>query len=235
MQRPTAVKATLAIAGLVIGVALAAASASALTLPSVSLTSANAGANASAGTPVATNVLLCGNWTQGMDRISGQSTIDHPSGASAMGNEYPYSGQNCESNTASSSGMFTWSVSHSNVNTSTERGTEHGVFMLSSDMNKAAGFNGHITNYDFGTPITAVAPDSCGSREIYYASGHAYDSPGSCSPSGPGNFNTHGGAATGDHFRGMYGTVVYQDSDNNSCQPGSMNYCFEAILKGQTN
>jgi len=180
---------------------------------------------------------------QGSDRISGQSSIDHPSGSSAIGQQYDYSGQNCESEYngtggfSNGAGMFSWTVSHSNVDTSTERGTEHGALMLSADANKTAGFNGHVTNYDFATPITAAAADSCGNREIYYASGHAYDTSGSCSPSGPGNFNTHGGAATGDHFRGNYGTVVYQDQNNmqSPCQSGSSNYCFEAILEGQTN
>ena len=66
-------------------------------------------------------------------------------------------------------------------------------------------------------------------------SGHAYDP--ACSPSAPGNINTHGGAQLGQHFRGMYGTIVYQDENNSQspCQSGSSNYCFEAILKGQTN
>ena len=66
-------------------------------------------------------------------------------------------------------------------------------------------------------------------------SGQAYDQ--ACSPSAPGNINVHGGAQLGQHFRGMYGTIVYQDENNSQspCQSGSSNYCFEAILKGQTN
>ena len=100
-----------------------------------------------------------------------------------------------------------------------------------------AGFNGHVTNYDFPTDITPTeppdGPDGKG-RQIYYASGQAYDQSGS--GSGPGNFNTHGGAATGQHFRGKYGTIVYQDNSNGSpCSSTSGNYCFEGILKGQTN
>ena len=57
----------------------------------------------------------------------------------------------------------------------------------------------------------------------------------SCSPSGAGNFNTHGHGVLG-HYRGHYGTVVYQEPNNKTspCQSGST-YCFEAILKGQTN
>jgi hypothetical protein len=76
----------------------------------------------------------------------------------------------------------------------------------------------------------------CGNRDIYYASGHAHDS-GTCSPSGPENFNAHGGAATGQHFRGMYGTVVFQTTGNkmSPCDASSTSYCFEAIAKGQTN
>jgi hypothetical protein len=239
MKRLTALRTTLGALGLVVGLVLVTSSASALTLGTTALTTRTA--TTSAGQP--TNDLLCGLWTQGSDQISGQSSIDHPSGASAMGQQYAYTGQNCESEYngiggfSTGSGMFTWTVSHSNVNTSTERGTEHGLFALSADANKNAGFTGHITNYDFGTPITTVAPDTCSNREIYYTSGHAYDASGSCSPSGPGNFNTHGGAATGNHYRGNYGTVVYQDQNNmqSPCQAGTSNYCFEATLQGQTN
>lgn len=176
-----------------------------------------------------TQILLCGTFMPGTDRFT-SSNIDHPSMSSAMGNEYPYSGgtQTCENNNASSSGMFTWSISHSNVNTTTEKGTEHGIAMLSTDANKNAGFNGHITDYDFGSTA-----DVCGNRDIYYASGHQFDS--SCSPSGPGNFNTHGGAATGDHFNGKYETIVYQDDNNMNCHSGSGMYCFEGIIEGSTN
>lgn len=236
MQRPTAVKVTLAIVGLVIGVAVAAASATALTLPSVSLMSPSAGAGTNAGAPTATNVLLCGMYTAPTDHFSGKSSIDHPTGGGAMGYEYQYAnGDRCTDSDysgAGSMGMFSWTSEHTNVNTTTERGTEHGLAMLSSDMNKNAGFNGRVTNYDFDD-----TPDQCSERDIYYASGHSYDATGACSPSGPGNFNTHGGAASGDHFRGMYGTVVYQDTNDSMspCQTGSPSYCFEAILKGQTN
>lgn len=226
MKRLMALTGALGLTGL-----LVAASASALSLGTTALTTRAA---SSAGAPTPTNVLLCGTWMSGSDRMSGASSIDHPSGSSAMGNEYAYSGQNCDNNNSSSIGMFSWTISHSNVNTSTERGTEHGLAMLSTDMNKNAGFNGQITNYDFTTPLTAAAPDSCGNREVYYASGQT-DTSGSCSPAGPGNFNTHGGAATGDHFRGKYGTVVYQEQNNSKCNTGSSSYCFEAILEGQTN
>lgn len=240
MKRLTASKAGLCAVGLTAAMALSAATASALSLGAVAQ---GAGTDPTAGQPVATSDLLCGLWTQGSDRISGQSSIDHPSGANAMGQQYAYTGQSCENENngmggfKSGSGMFTWTISHSNVDTSTERGTEHGLMTLSADANKNAGFNGHVTNYDFGTPISTSAPDPCGNRETYYASGHAYDGSGSCSPSGPGNFSTHGGAATGDHFRGMYGTVVYQDENNmrSPCPGGSGKYCFEGILEGQTN
>jgi hypothetical protein len=196
----------------------------------------------SAGKPVATNDLFCGLWTQGSDRIAGNSNIDHPSGASATGNVYDYTAQTCESEYNGSGGfksgsdMFTWTISHSNVNTSTERGTEHGIYTFASSSALLAGFNGQVTNYDFTTPITSSeTPDANGNRRIYYASGHAYDPSGS--GSGAGNFNTHGGAATGQHFRGKYGTIVYQDANNSQspCRSGSGNYCFEGILKGQTN
>jgi hypothetical protein len=195
----------------------------------------------SAGRPTPVKALLCGLWMTGSDRVSGNSAQDHPAGASAMGQYYPYTGQNCEGEYDGMGGfnngtqMFSWSIDHSNVDVNRERGTEHGLFMLSSSSDLVAGFNGHITNYDFTTPLTAAAPDPDGNRQIYYASGHAYDPSGS--PSGPGNFNTHGGADTGQHFRGTYGTIVYQDTNNmmSPCQSGSSNYCFEAILLGQTN
>jgi hypothetical protein len=240
---------TRVVLGVVAAAAVAAVSASgagALTLP-VATTGTSSSAtthtskSSSAGQPMPNQDLLCGMWSQGSDRISGGSNIDHPSGAMATGNVYPYTGQNCDSNSANSSGMFTWTIAHSNVNTveTSERGTEHGEFMLSTGT-REAGFDGHITNYDFGVPpLTAPAPDPCTNRDIYYASGHigAYDSAGSCSPSGPGNFNTHGGAQTGSHFRGNYGTVVYQQNNNptGSCPSGGSTYCFEAILEGQTN
>jgi hypothetical protein len=195
--------------------------------------------SSSAGQPVATNELLCGMWTSGSEPVSGQSNIDHPSGAMATGNVYDFTGTPPSCDSESSLGTaFTWTIAHSNVNVGTERGTEHGEVVLPNGT-REAGFDGHITNFDFATPISAAAPDTgCGTREIYYASGHigTYDAAGSCSPSSVGNFNTHGGAQTGSHFRGNYGTVVYQDSRTNSpCQPGSTMYCFEAVLEGQTN
>ena len=51
-----------------------------------------------------------------------------------------------------------------------------------------------------------------------------------------GNFNTHGGAATGNHFRGNYGTLIYKDNSTNSpCPDSSPNYCIQVHLVGQTN
>jgi hypothetical protein len=210
----------------------------------LALATFGAAAGSSAGKPVATNALLCGLWTNGTDSISGQSNQDHPSGASSMGQYYSYTGQNCQAeyNQMGSPGFmsgtqtFTWTVGHSNVDVARERGTEHGQFVLSSTNTWEAGFQGQVTNYDFTTPIsTGETPDANGNRVIYYASGHAYDPSGS--GSGAGNFNTHGGAASGAHFRGTYGTIVYQDVNNNQspCQQGSSNYCFEAVLEGQTN
>jgi hypothetical protein len=216
-------------------------STSTLPLAALSTSSASSSSASSAGKPVPTDALFCGLWAQGSDRIAGNSNIDHPSGAEAMGQVYDYTGQTCEDeynsgNFQNGSDMFTWTISHSNVNTKTERGTEHGLFTLDSSSPLAAGFNGQVTNYDFTTPITpGETPDSNGNRQISYASGHAYDPSGS--GSGAGNFNTHGGAATGEHFRGKYGTIVYQDQNNQNspCQSGSQNYCFEGILQGQTN
>jgi len=225
MRPITFVNAAAGTAALAAALSLA-ASASALSLGTIAT---NGAVKAAAGAPVATNVLLCGTLTPGTAQAAGASAIEKVSGTTASGNEYPYTTQNCDNNGASSIGTFAWTVMHSNLNTTTERGTEHALAMLSTDADKTAGFNGQITNYDF-----ASTPDACGNRQVYYASGHAYDS-NTCSPSGAGNFNTHGGAATGDHYRGQYGTVVYQNNNDSNCKVNSGSYCFEAILEGQTN
>jgi hypothetical protein len=210
------------------------------------------GAATAAGQPVPTQVLLCGTWSTGSDRFGGTSDVDHPSGSSAAGQVYQYHGQNCEQaqqNNESSIGTFSWSISHSNVHAAesgsspqAEFGTEHGIATLSTDNSQAAGFNGRITNFDLSTNDNDGDPcNSQGSnRLVYYASGNQ-DTSGSCSPAGPGNFNTHGGASTGDHFRGNYGTTVYQDNDmsntSSSCNAAlmSQNLCFEGVINGQTN
>ena len=204
----------------------------------------------SAGPPVATQVLLCGTWMTGSDRLSSPN-IDHPSGSSAMGKVYAFHGQNCEQEEGQndSIGTFTWSVSHSVVHTQesgsapqAEFGTEHGIATLSTDNSQEAGFNGHITNFDLSSADNDG--DACTSqgsnRSVFYGSGNQ-DQSGNCSPGGPGNFNTHGGASTGAHFRGHYGTAVYQDEDmSNMMSPcngsmGSTTLCFEGVINGQTN
>lgn len=230
-------------AAFVMVAAFAATSANALTLNTSALTLSTAStsntssSNTSAGKPQPLNELFCGTVAAPTDQFSGNSSVDHPNWGTAMGQEYVYANQNCD-NPGSSTGMFSWMVNHSNVNVSKdpEKGTEHGLFMESADSPYEAGFNGHVTDFDFG----GGDPLACGDgRQVYYASGHAYDPCGQ--PSGPGNFNTHGGAATGQHYRGTYGTIVYQEDmsnsnfANSSCQSGSATYCFEAILKGQNN
>jgi hypothetical protein len=184
-----------------------------------------------AGKPVPSSEVLCGTGTYGSDRFAGSSDIDHPSGSSFMGSVQP-DGTTCTPSDSSGSD-FTWTIGHSNVNLSTERGTEHGELLLASSSHEA-GFDAHITDFDYTTTMGAGDPPSCGSRTVYYTSGHAYDP---CqTSSGPGNFNTHGGAATGDHFRGNYGSVVYQQDDGSGmCDVGSGTYCIEVVLKGQTN
>jgi hypothetical protein len=188
----------------------------------------------SAGQPQPLQYLLCGTTMGPMGVPSGSSTIDHFN-FTATGNQYPNGGTNCSSK--DNTGMdFTWTIGHGNVQTNPsnprdERGTEHGIATLSG-YSDPFGVNGQVTDYDFpGDPI------SCGNREIYYASGHAFDPCGQ--PSAPGNTNTHGGANTGAHFHGKYGTIIYTDSTNGSnCQPTSMGpqtYCFEAVLNGQQN
>lgn len=200
-----------------------------------SSTSTKSASSSSAGQPVDSKILLCGMWTQGMDRISGNSDIDHPNGASATGMEYPYTGQNCEDDQPTSTGPFSWTISHSNVNLVKEKGTEHGIANLAESDDHSVGFNGQITDYDFA-PAPAPDPVACGDRLVYYASGHAYDPCGTI-PSAPGNFNTHGGAQEGEHVVGKYGTLVYQygDMTNSPCPKNSSDYCFEGILQGQQN
>lgn len=222
-----------------------------MALAGLAVTVGGTHAQSSAGQPVPTRVLLCGTFTPGTDNFSGASDIDHQNGASSAGNVYAYHGQNCEQEEGQndSIGTFTWSITRSNVHAAeagtapqAEFGTEHGIATLSTDQNQAAGFNGRVTNFDLsmndndGDPCSAQGS----SRSVYYASG-AMDSANNCSPGGPGNFNTHGGASTGAHFRGNYGTTVYQDEDMNNVQSqcnqslGSTNMCFEGVIIGFTN
>jgi hypothetical protein len=204
----------------------------------IALATLGASAGSSAGTPTAQPALLCGMWMQSaaVDDVSGNSNQDHVNGADVSGGQYYTYGTgntSCQqeyNNGAFKSGAqtFTWKINHSNVDVQRERGTEHGLFTLQNTSAWAAGFQGQISNYDFATPLTSQAGDDNGTTTVYYTSGH---------PDGAGNFNTHGGAATGAHYRGTYGTVVYQDDSNNMspCKKGSSNYCFQAILIGQVN
>ena len=203
---------------------------------------AASGAFADSGTSNA--YLLCGTPTAPVNDISGASSIDHPSSA-ASGKVYSYATyQRCEdANGQSSSNAFNWTVNHSNVNLNAsnprdERGTEHGTLtssVISGTRN--VGFNGQLTNYDFGD----AGDSGCGDRTIYYASGN--QDTNTCSPSGPGNINTHGGADTLQHFHGKYGSAVFQYDHKNvagqndsPCPTNqSTTYCFEAVLAGTTN
>ena len=196
-----------------------------------------AGASAAAGPPQSFALLLCGT-TAGFAASphSGNSDIDHPTGLQASGTEYTYSGQNCQ-NPGSSGGNFSWTVGHANVNTSTEHGTEHAdasMTMLAETGSFANGFNGGVFEYDFGGGDSAP----CGNRSVFYASGHAFDA--TCSiGSAPGNFNTEGGASSGQHYNGKYGTLIYQEDQTQvpttQCPTGSSTYCFQAVIQGQFN
>jgi len=167
----------------------------------------------------------------GQDVQEGASNQDHPTSSSFMANEEA-AGTQCTGDN-SSAGSDNWTIDHSNVDVVTERGTEHGIWQR-ADGSPPAGFNGHITDYDHqsgGDPCVDGA-----SRTVYYQSGKETD----CAPSfGPvGNFNTHGGAATGQHFRGNYGTIIFQQGDDTStsnCKVGSDMYCIQVDLNGQTN
>lgn len=165
----------------------------------------------------------------GQDVQEGQSDQDHPTSSSFSATEQT-AGTRC-TNDNSSAGSDNWTIGHSNVNVVTERGTEHGIWQRPSA--PPAGFNGHITDYDHqagGDPCV----DSAG-RTVYYQSGAETDCPPSYGP--VGNFNTHGGAATGQHFRGHYGTIIFQQNSNTShtCDVGSQTYCIQVDLVGQTN
>lgn len=235
MRRRVPVKSVGLAAGLMMAIAavVAASSASALTVTAKT---------SSAGQPTTgQDYLLCGTWTQSMPTTSGQSSEQHFM-ASAMGNQYPYTpgtGENCENlNGASSSGMFMWTTSHAHANTSAtnERGTEHGTFML-TNTTQAGRFNGRITDYDVNGS-GGGDPNSCGDgRNVYYSSGRNFDPSCPGTPNAPGNFNTQGGASTGQHYRGEYGTLIYQDNSNMNCQDNGGNgpFCFQTIVKGQQN
>ena len=202
---------------------------------------------ATAGKPTPASYLLCGTFTPAADAFAGNSNTDHPSGASSTGTTYNLgdTNGNCEAlNNASSQGAYTWTITHSMVHVGkpsqqNESGVEHGQYTLAVDHSRQGGFQGHITDFDLSTADNTG--DACASRLIYYASGQqrsTADTGAGCPPTSGGNFNTHGGAATGDHFRGNYGTVVYQWGDSNSnspCKKNSGTYCFEGILVGQTN
>jgi len=185
-------------------------------------------ADSGAGKPVDDSVTLCGVGTLGQDVQEGSSDQSHPTPSSFSANEED-AGTQCTGDN-STAGNDNWTIDHSNVNVVTERGTEHGIWQRPDA--PPAGFNGHITDYDRDA---AECVDAAG-RSVYYQSGHESDCPPSYGP--VGNFNTHGGAATGTHFRGYYGTIVFQQGDETStsnCKVGSQTYCIQVDLVGQTN
>jgi hypothetical protein len=185
--------------------------------------------SSSAGRPTPMALTLCGTGMVGADHFEGQSQQDHPSSSAFMATQEP-AGTTCTADN-SSAGSNTWKILHSNVDVSTERGTEHGLLMLSSS-SREAGFQGHITDYDLESGGDACT-DSNG-RSVFYQSGTETDCAVSFGP--VGNFNTHGGAEDGQHFRGRYGTIIFQQNSNNhTCDVGSMTYCIQVDLSGQTN
>jgi hypothetical protein len=198
------------------------------TLGAIMAGGALAGPNA--GKPVDTSTTVCGVGNAPMATADGQSNEDKFGGAMFTGNEQP-AGTPCDESN-SGPGQSTWTIGHGNVNTVTERGTEHGQYLLEGTTTQG-GFNGHVTDWDFNGGDACV--DAAG-RSVFYQSGKETD----CAPSfGPvGNFNTHGGAATGEHFRGNYGTIIFQKKSTTGtgpCEPGSSNYCIQVDLVGQTN
>ena len=204
----------------------------------------SAAASASAGPPTTTKVLLCGTTTGfAASPQSGNSSIDHPTGLQAMGTEYSWTaGTDCENRGNDQSlGSFTWTIRQANVNVATERGNEHAdasMTSLASTGSFANGFNGQLVDYDLQNSDGDAHSCSNGAQ-AYYGSGHIGSDDTGCSDigDGPGNFNTEGGASSGDHFNGKYGTLVYKDSNDNMCSSSgnSGTFCFEAIIQGQQN
>jgi len=184
-----------------------------------------------AGPPVDSSVTLCGTGNAPTVTQDGQSSESKFGGATFMVGKQS-AGTQCDGSNSANTDGSTWTISHGNVNVDTERGTEHGQYLLSGS-SRQGGFNGHVTDFDFnGTDPCVDSKD----RTVYYQSGRATD----CAPSfGPvGNFNTHGGAQTGDHFRGNYGTIIFQKNGatpGGPCDEGSMTYCIQVDLVGQTN
>ena len=187
---------------------------------------------ASATKPVDNSTTLCGVGNAPTAVSDGQSSEDKFGGATFTAKQYA-AGTQCDNNNSSAGGS-SWTIGHGNVSTSTERGTEHGQYLLENTTTQG-GFNGHVTEWDFAGSSDGDTCDSSG-RTVYYQSGKATY----CTPSfGPvGNFNTHGGAATGEHFRGNYGTIIFQENGTlpgGPCDVGSDNYCIQVDLNGQTN
>ncbi|HMC70866.1 MAG TPA: hypothetical protein VKJ07_17035, partial [Mycobacteriales bacterium] len=184
-----------------------------------------------AGKPVDDSRTLCGTGNAPAVTPDGASSESKFGGASFMASQKP-AGTKCTNNNSGQSDGTTWTIVHGNISTATERGTEHGQYMLSGS-SRAGGFNGHVTDFDFNGGD--ACQDSSG-RTVYYQSGAETDCPPSFGP--VGNFNTHGGAQTGDHFRGHYGTIIFQQSGlvpGGPCDVGSQKYCIQVDLVGQTN
>src|SRR4051794_21795592 len=178
-------------------------------------------AGSAAGKPTDRSGTLCGIGKAPTVTQDGQSDESKFGGASFMANAQD-PGTQCTNSNSSTGGNNSWTIGHGNVDTVSERGTEHGQYLLEGS-SRQGGFNGHVTDFDFnGTDPCVDSKD----RTVYYQSGRATD----CAPSfGPvGNFNTHGGAQTGDHFRGNYGTIIFQKNGATpgACDVGSMTYCI---------
>jgi hypothetical protein len=183
------------------------------------------------GAPTPLSITLCGVGTFGAQELAGASNQDHPDSStfSLTQQTGPCTGTN------SSPGPATWTIAHSNADVATEKGTEHGDFSLTSSASYVAGFDGHIT--DFDVPPFGPADCTSGNRTYFYQSGTETQCPLSIGPIG--NFDTHGGASTGQHFWGKYGTLIFQDSSMMSKCPVSnapnAPYCIQVDLNGRQN
>ena len=206
------------------------------TLGAMLASGAYAGGPNAAGKPQPDQRTLCGAGNAPQVAPDGTSSESKFGGAGFTASETKGLSECTGDETASTTD--TWTIGHGNVNTTdgSERGTEHGQYTLTGSP-RSGGFNGHVTDFDFGS---APCHESDTNRVVYYESGTENDAAHGCPPDfGPvGNFNTHGGAQTGDHFRGTYGTLIFQtDGDPNSkCDDHQQAvYCIQVQLDGQTN
>src|SRR5438477_9790462 len=88
-----------------------------------------ASAASSAGKPVDSSVTLCGTGNAPPTTPDGQSSESKFGGATFMVSKQP-AGTTCTGDNSSGTDGSNWTIGHGNVNVGTERGTEHGQYLL---------------------------------------------------------------------------------------------------------